>query len=79
MRLFILLISILLLSPVPLVAHEADSIKVVVVGDTGIGERAFHAGFDAVQNAMRRTLYLIPSRNAPSCFITSHWIFLTMY
>ena len=37
-----------------LFAHEAESIKVVVVGDTGIGERAFHPGFDAVQNAMRR-------------------------
>lgn len=35
-------------------AHEAESIKVVVVGDTGIGERAFHSGFVAVQNAMRR-------------------------
>ena len=35
-------------------AHEAGSIKVVVVGDTGIGERAFHPGFEAVQNAMRR-------------------------
>jgi hypothetical protein len=34
-------------------AHEAESIKVVVVGDTGIGERAFHSGFEAVQNAMR--------------------------
>ena len=34
-------------------AHEAESIKVVVVGDTGIGERAFHPGFEAVQNAMR--------------------------
>lgn len=54
MRLFILLISILLFSSVPLAAHQADSIKVVVVGDTGIGERAFHIGFEAVQNAMRK-------------------------
>ena len=35
-------------------AHEAESIKVVVVGDTGIGERAFHPGFEAVQKAMRK-------------------------
>ena len=54
MRLFILLISILLFLPAPLIAHEAESIKVVVVGDTGIGERAFHSGFEAVQNAMRK-------------------------
>ena len=54
MRLFILLITFFLLSAAPLVAHETESIKVVVVGDTGIGERAFHTGFDAVQNAMRR-------------------------
>lgn len=54
MRLFILLITFFLHSAAPLVAHETESIKVVVVGDTGIGERAFHTGFDAVQNAMRR-------------------------
>ena len=54
MRLFILLISILFVLPAPLFAHEAESIKVVVVGDTGIGERAFHPGFEAVQNAMRK-------------------------
>jgi hypothetical protein len=54
MRLFILLISILLFLPASLTAHEAESIKVVVVGDTGIGERAFHPGFEAVQSAMRR-------------------------
>jgi hypothetical protein len=53
MRLFILLISIVLFLPAPLIAHEAESIKVVVVGDTGIGERAFHSGFQAVQKAMR--------------------------
>lgn len=40
--------------PTALSAHEAESIKVVVVGDTGIGERAFHPGFEAVQNAMRQ-------------------------
>jgi len=34
-------------------AHEAEPLKAVVVGDTGIGERAFGAGFDAVQQAMR--------------------------
>ncbi len=54
MRIFISLISILLFLPAPLIAHEAESIKVVVVGDTGIGERAFHSGFVAVQNAMRQ-------------------------
>ena len=53
MRLFIILSSILLFLPAPLFAHEAESIKVVVVGDTGIGERAFHSGFEAVQNSMR--------------------------
>jgi hypothetical protein len=35
-------------------SHEAESIKVVAVGDTGIGERAFKPGFEAVQSAMRR-------------------------
>ena len=40
--------------PAALSAHEAESIKVVVVGDTGIGERAFHPGFEAVQSAMRQ-------------------------
>ena len=54
MQLFIFLISILFFLPAPLTAHEAESIKVVVVGDTGIGERAFHPGFEAVQNAMRQ-------------------------
>jgi calcineurin-like phosphoesterase family protein len=53
-QLFIFLISILFFLPAPLTAHEAKSIKVVVVGDTGIGERAFHPGFEAVQNAMRQ-------------------------
>ena len=32
MRIFILLISILFVLPAPLIAHEAESIKVVVVG-----------------------------------------------
>jgi len=54
MRIIVLFISILLFLPSPLIAHEAESIKVVVVGDTGIGERAFHPGFEAVQNAMRK-------------------------
>ena len=54
MRIIILFISILCVSPTLLTAHEAESIKVVVVGDTGIGERAFHSGFNAVQNAMRQ-------------------------
>jgi len=53
MRRFILLIAILFFPAAPLVAHEAESIKVVVVGDTGIGERAFQPGFEAVQHAMR--------------------------
>jgi predicted phosphodiesterase len=53
MRIIFLFISILIFLPAPLIAHEAESIKVVVVGDTGIGERAFHPGFEAVQNAMR--------------------------
>lgn len=53
MRIFVLLISILLFQPALLIAHEAESTKVVVVGDTGIGERAFHPGFKAVQKAMR--------------------------
>ncbi len=38
----------------PAYGHEAESVKVVVVGDTGIGERAFHPGFEAVQAAMRK-------------------------
>jgi predicted phosphodiesterase len=53
MRLFIFLISLIFFLPAPLIAHEAESIKVVVVGDTGIGERGYHPGFEAVQNAMR--------------------------
>jgi len=53
MRLFIFLVSILFVSAAPLTAHEAESIKVVVVGDTGIGERGYHPGFEAVQKAMR--------------------------
>ena len=54
MRSLILFIVCLFFLPTALCAHEAGSIKVVVVGDTGIGERAFHSGFVAVQNAMRR-------------------------
>lgn len=54
MRSLTLFISCLFFLPMVLFAHEAESIKVVVVGDTGIGERAFHPGFDAVQNAMRK-------------------------
>ncbi len=54
MRSLILCIVCLFFLPAALCAHEAESIKVVVVGDTGIGERAFHSGFVAVQNAMRR-------------------------
>ena len=54
MRSLILFISCLFFLPAALCAHEAESIKVVVVGDTGIGERAFHSGFVAVQNAMRK-------------------------
>ena len=52
MRIIILLIFILFILPIPLIAHEAESIKVVVVGDTGIGERAFKPGFEAVQRAI---------------------------
>jgi Calcineurin-like phosphoesterase len=54
MRLFIILFSLIFILPAPLTAHEAESIKVVVVGDTGIGERSFHPGFEAVQSAMRQ-------------------------
>ncbi len=77
MQLFIFLIPILFFLPAPLTAHEAESIKVVVVGDTGIGERAFHPGFEAVQNAMRQEkadaiLHLgdfvyLPWKISPSC------------
>ena len=54
MRLFIFLVHLVFFLPTVPFAHEAESIKVVVVGDTGIGERAFHPGFEAVQNAMRK-------------------------
>ncbi len=54
MRFLILLIYLTFYLPAVLFAHEAESIKVVVVGDTGIGERAFHPGFEAVQAAMRQ-------------------------
>ncbi len=54
MRSLILCIVCLFFLPAAVCAHEAESVKVVVVGDTGIGERAFHSGFVAVQNAMRR-------------------------
>jgi predicted phosphodiesterase len=53
MRLLILLISLIFFFPTTPIAHEAESIKVVVVSDTGIGERAYHPGFEAVQKAMR--------------------------
>ena len=35
-------------------AHEEETLKVVVVGDTGIGERAYAPGFHAVQEAMQK-------------------------
>ncbi|MCF8719322.1 metallophosphoesterase [Nitrospina gracilis] len=35
-------------------AHKEEQIKMVVVGDTGIGERAYRPGFDAVTAAMRK-------------------------
>ncbi len=54
MRSLILCIVCLFFLPAAVCAHEAESVKVVVVGDTGIGERAFHSGFVAVQNAMRK-------------------------
>lgn len=54
MRSIIFSIYIACFLPTALFAHEAESIKVVVVGDTGIGERAYHPGFEAVQNFMRR-------------------------
>ncbi|TDJ52001.1 MAG: hypothetical protein E2O44_01255 [Nitrospina sp.] len=38
----------------PLHAHERETLRVVVVGDTGIGERAYHPGFIAVAEAMRK-------------------------
>jgi len=53
-RSIIFLIFIACFLPTTLYAHKTESIKVVVVGDTGIGERAFHPGFDAVQQAMRK-------------------------
>ena len=54
MRSLILCIVCLFFLPAAVCAHEAESVKVVVVGDTGIGERAFHPGFEAVQSAMRK-------------------------
>ena len=54
MRYLVLLILALCYLPSALGAHEAESIKVVVVGDTGIGERAFHPGFEAVEKAMQQ-------------------------
>ncbi|CAI2716954.1 metallophosphoesterase [Nitrospina watsonii] len=38
----------------PAWAHGKAHLKVVVVGDTGIGERAHTPGFDAVQQSMRQ-------------------------
>ncbi len=48
------LLLVLFLMTLPAHGHETESIRVVVVGDTGIGERAFHPGFEAVQEAMRK-------------------------
>ena len=50
----LIFISLLLCLPSISLSHETGSVKVVVVGDTGIGERAFHPGFEAVQQAMRK-------------------------
>lgn len=54
MRSIFLIICLTFILPAAVGAHEAESIKVVVVGDTGIGERGFHPGFEAVQSAMRK-------------------------
>lgn len=54
MRSIFLLIYVVCLLPTAVFAHKAESIKVVVVGDTGIGERAFNPGFEAVQSAMKQ-------------------------
>ena len=42
----------LLLIPLVAPAHEEGPLKIVAVGDTGIGERAYHAGFLAVQERL---------------------------
>jgi calcineurin-like phosphoesterase family protein len=36
-------------------ASKEDTLRIGVIGDTGIGERAFHAGFLAVQKALRES------------------------
>ena len=41
--------------PCPAGAHEEGPLRMVVVGDTGTGERAYRPGFQAVQRAMRAT------------------------
>lgn len=56
-----LLSSALVMSAFVLLAHgvsladegRTGSLRIAVVGDTGIGERAFHPGFSAVQKAMQ--------------------------
>ena len=43
-----------LLGDLSLHAHESETLRVVVVGDTGIGERAYRPGFLTVAEAMRK-------------------------
>ena len=43
-----------LIGDIPLHAHPAETLRVVVVGDTGIGERAHRPGFLAVSDAMQK-------------------------
>ena len=43
-----------LLSTLPLHAHESEILSVVVVGDTGIGERGYRPGLRAVTDAMQK-------------------------
>ncbi len=51
---FVLGIWILIIPPSVVDGHEEESLKVVVVGDTGIGERGYTPGFHAVQSAMQK-------------------------